>query len=86
MVVARVQVVIEVVEEAGASLPWEEDFKEEEVVNLRAGALEGLRYLSQLFQLVIFSRETIEDSWFESKGGQVAESELQTKAILNLIQ
>ena len=39
---------------------------EEESVNLRAGAIEGLRYLSQLFQLVIFSRETIEDSWFES--------------------
>ena len=38
MVVARVQVVIEVVEEAGASPPWEEASKGEEVVNLEAEA------------------------------------------------
>ena len=49
---------------------------EEEVVNLRAGAIDGLRYLSQLFQLIIFSRETVEDSWFESQGGQMASSEV----------
>lgn len=43
-------------------------------MNLRLGALEGLKYLSRQFQLVIFSRETIEESWFEQKGGQVAGS------------
>ena len=49
---------------------------EEDNVNLRAGVIEGLRYLSQLFQLIIFSRETIEDSWFESQGGQIASSDV----------
>ena len=34
-------------------------------MNLRLGALDGLKYLSQQYQLVIFSRETIEESWFE---------------------
>jgi hypothetical protein len=32
-------------------------------LNLRQGAIEGLKYLTSCFQLVIFSRETIEDSW-----------------------
>ena len=55
-------------------------------VNLRAGVLDGLRYLGQHFQLVIFSRETIEDSWFQSVGGQSPTPEVQTKAIENFLQ
>ena len=42
-----------------------------EVINIRAGALEGLKMLSNHFQLVIFSRESIEDSWSISSGGQI---------------
>ena len=53
----------------------EEKFAEQELMqtwrglNLRQGVLEGLRYLSTQYQLVVFSRETIEESWFEQRGG-----------------
>ena len=43
-----------------------------------------MRYLSTQYQIVIFSRETTEDSWFEKKGGQVAGSDEQTNVIKKL--
>ena len=36
---------------------------------LRTGVVDGLKQLSKLFQIVIFSRETIEESWFAKQGG-----------------
>lgn len=39
-------------------------------LNLRAGSLEGLRYLSNYFQLVVFSRETIADYYSAQTGGR----------------
>lgn len=41
------------------------------MVNIRAGAIEGLKLLSYHFQLVIFSRESHEDSWSNTSGGQI---------------
>ena len=43
-----------------------------EQINLRLGALEGLKLLSTHFQLVVFSRESKEDSWQNENGGQIA--------------
>ena len=60
--------------------------REDDSVYLRSGVVEGLKYLSSLFQLIIFSRETVEDSWFQSKGGQLPQSGVQTTAILNWLQ
>lgn len=47
------------------------DKGDSDVLIIRAGALEGLKMLSNHFQLVIFSRESIEDSWSISSGGQI---------------
>ena len=59
--------------------------EEEDSVNLRGGVIEGLKQLSQMFQLIIFSRETIEESWFDKQGGQSPVPSVQTKAILNFL-
>jgi len=52
-----------------------------DVVNIRAGALEGLKLLSYHFQLVIFSRESPEDSWSNTTGGQIPGFNDQNKQI-----
>jgi hypothetical protein len=56
----------------------EERFENWNNLNLRNDAISGLRYLSSCFQLVIFSRESLEDSW-----GQESQIEFggQTKTI-----
>lgn len=38
-------------------------------INIKSGTVEGLRLLRNHFQLVVFSREQIEDSWGSSEGG-----------------
>jgi len=52
-------------------------------LNLRQDAVSGLRYLCSCFQLVIFSRESIEDSW-----GQESEESFgsQSKTIKQFLQ
>lgn len=47
------------------------DKGDSDVLIIRAGALEGLKMLSNHFQLVVFSRESIEDSCLISSGGQI---------------
>ena len=55
-------------------------------LQIRAGVIDGLKYLSKLFQLVIFSRETIEETWFSRQGGQVPNIESQTQNIKAFLQ
>jgi hypothetical protein len=37
-------------------------------LNLRSDTLEGLVYLANCFQIVVFSRESVEDSWGLDRG------------------
>ena len=50
-------------------------------INIKPGTIEGLRLLRNYFQLVVFSREQIEDSWTQSEGGQNVKFNEQNKLI-----
>lgn len=55
-------------------------------MNLRQGALDGIRLLSNHFQVVVFSRESQEDSWSSTEGGQIVKFNEQNKQIKALLQ
>jgi hypothetical protein len=55
-------------------------------LKLKGGAIEGLRLLATHFQLVVFSREQIEDSWASPEGGQTATFNEQNKQIKKLFK
>ena len=55
-------------------------------LNLRLGVLDGLRYLSRHYQIVIFSRESTNDSYSQEKGGRDTTPGEQTKVIKHLLQ
>jgi len=57
-----------------------------ESVNLRPGALEGLKLLCTHFQVVVFSRESKEDSWVNENGGQTANFNDQNKQVKRFVK
>jgi hypothetical protein len=56
-----------------------------ETLNIRAGAIEGLKMLANFFQLVIFSRESIEDGWASASGSQSVPFNEQNKMIKSFL-
>ena len=54
-------------------------------LNLRPGVIDGIKLLQNHFQVVIFSRETIEDSWAAPDGGQYTLFNVQNKMIKDFL-